>query len=433
MPIPETGRRESLCLYAFPAEVARTVFAALCLFVPWAASEVPQVDRAQAPNFEARKHQTEYNGPGREEREPIDLPEVRIGYFGPAEPSHPSGGSVWEGLQLGIEQANREGGYRGLPFRLIPVWAADPWSTGVGRLAGAVYHDGVWAIIGGIDGPSTHLAEQIVVKARLTLISPVSSDKTANLANVPWIFSVAPGDHEVAPVIGAAVADSAGCAPFALISAAEHDSHALASEVRRQLHTRKAEPLCHVEFASGTADPHLVGHVLTQQPKIAVLIAGVADSARMLIALREGGFTGAVIGGPAMGRRAFLAAAGKAAEGVLFPMLDEPSAGAEEFTVAFQRRTGYAPDYAAAQAYDSVCLLVTAIRRAGMNRARIGDAVRELSPWRGVSGIIRWDPLGQNTRTVRLGTIREGRVEPGTALKRSGRLEEQSGAPRGLR
>ena len=57
-------------------------------------------------------------------------------------------------------------------------------------------------------------------------------------------------------------------------------------------------------------------------------------------------------------------------------------------------------------------LLVAAVREAGLNRARIRDAVRELSPWHGITGVIDWDPLGQNQRPVRLGMIRDGRVVP---------------------
>jgi hypothetical protein len=43
-----------------------------------------------------------------------------------------------------------------------------------------------------------------------------------------------------------------------------------------------------------------------------------------------------------------------------------------------------------------------------LNRARIRDAVRELSGWQGASGVIRWDVLGQNERPVRLGVIEGG-------------------------
>ena len=55
--------------------------------------------------------------------------------------------------------------------------------------------------------------------------------------------------------------------------------------------------------------------------------------------------------------------------------------------------------------YDAVQLLVAAVRQAGLNRARIGDALRDLSPWDGVAGTVRWDTLGGNTRPAHLGTV----------------------------
>ena len=64
--------------------------------------------------------------------------------------------------------------------------------------------------------------------------------------------------------------------------------------------------------------------------------------------------------------------------------------------------------YAALGAYDATRILVAAIRKAGLNRARIRDAVEELAPWSGVSGVIRWDALGRNSRPVHLGTVRDG-------------------------
>jgi ABC-type branched-subunit amino acid transport system substrate-binding protein len=40
--------------------------------------------------------------------------------------------------------------------------------------------------------------------------------------------------------------------------------------------------------------------------------------------------------------------------------------------------------------------LIAAIRQAGLNRTHIRDAVRELSPYSGVTGQITWDPTGHN-------------------------------------
>jgi ABC-type branched-subunit amino acid transport system substrate-binding protein len=115
---------------------------------------------------------------------------------------------MWRAACLAIDQANQTGGYRGAPFRLVAGWAENPWGSGVTQITRMVYVHNVWAIIGGIDGPSTHLAEQVAAKARLTLLSPVCTDRTANLANVPWMFSCLPQDHLQAPVLAEAIAQT---------------------------------------------------------------------------------------------------------------------------------------------------------------------------------------------------------------------------------
>jgi ABC-type branched-subunit amino acid transport system substrate-binding protein len=111
-----------------------------------------------------------------------------------------------------------------------------------------------------------------------------------------------------------------------------------------------------------------------------------------------------------MGQRSFIERAGDAAEAVVFPLLYEHGKESESFDKKFTARFGKRPDYLAAHTYDAVNLLIAAIRKAGLNRARIHDSVRSLSPWQGVTGKIQWDPLGSNSRLIHLGTVRNGRV-----------------------
>jgi hypothetical protein len=70
--------------------------------------------------------------------------------------------------------------------------------------------------------------------------------------------------------------------------------------------------------------------------------------------------------------------------------------GKDEFGRSFAERYGHAPDHAARYGYESARLLVAAVRKAGLNRARIRDAVRDLSPWQGAAASIEWDNLGRN-------------------------------------
>ena len=192
----------------------------LCLFVAvlsaWFVCAVRAQDSAspKQPYRDFREQAAAYAGPGRERAEPADVSEVKIIYFGPGDPDHPDAGDLWRAAELAVDKANAETGFHGKPFRLIPVWSASPWGTGVSGLARLAYQEKVWAIIGGIDGPTAHLAEQVVVKARIPLVSPTSSDRTANVANVPWMFSVLPGDHRQAPCLAQALAAGTGPARF---------------------------------------------------------------------------------------------------------------------------------------------------------------------------------------------------------------------------
>jgi len=357
----------------------------------------------------------EYVGPGREEPPPEGLQEVRLGYFGPNRPDDPEGGAAWQAAQLAIEEANAAGGYRGLPFRLVAAWSENPWGSGVAGVARLVYDEGVWAIVGGIDGPSTHLVEQVVAKARLTLISPGSTDESVNLTSVPWMLSCLAPDSRLAEPLAAALLEAAAGGPFVLISATDHDSHATMLQVRSTLSRRHvAAPSLDLELEAGSPDvAGLIDEALREAPHAVLVVAGASDAARLVRGLRQR-YAGPIIGGPKLGRQRFLAGAGEAAEGLELPRLFEASDEWERFARSFDERFGRRPDYLAGRTYDAVALLVEAIRHGGLNRARILDAARALVPWSGVTGPIDWDPQGRNRGAVPLGVVRSGRLLPTT-------------------
>ena len=346
--------------------------------------------------------------------------EVLIGYFGPDDPAHPQGGDMWRAARLAIEQANAEGGYQGKPFRLVPGWSDNPWGTGVAQVTRMAFAEKVWAIVGGIDGPSTHLAEQVVAKAHLVLINPVSTDNTVNRANVPWMFSLPPGDHLLAPLLAEEIAQQTKKGPLVLVSADDHDSRRFTIELKKALSKHRVVPGFQFEYRGSAAHiDELVTRIVRAKPAAVMLVADAKDTARLVTALRGKEYPGRIFGGPAMGRRPFRQQAAEAAEGVVFPLLYHPRETSSLFVKTCTRRLGHPPDYTVAHTYDAVRLLLDAIKKAGLDRARIRDAVRDISPWTGVTGTVKWDESGSNTRSVGLGTIRGGRLVPvsGNAVK----------------
>jgi branched-chain amino acid transport system substrate-binding protein len=365
------------------------------------------------PYRDFRAHATPYAGPGREAPEPPDAGEVLLGYFGPPDPAHPDGGDAWVAATLAVAEANREGGYRGRPFRLAPAWADDPWRAGAGALARLAYREPIPLILGGLDGAQAHLAAQVVAKARLPLVATASGDRTANAANVAWVVSLLPGDPAHAEAVAQAIAASPG--PIALVAIDARDSRPFAAAMRCALERRGLAPRAEHVVADDPESLDAVARQVAASGAAAVVVAAPAlPAARLAAALRSAGFDGPLYGGSGLARRAFREAAGAAAEGVVVPLLFDPEAPrAAGFVAAFTAAAGHPPDFAAAHTYDGVRLAVAAIRRAGRNRARLGDALRDLPPdAAGVTGPIAWDGLGVRARAVVPGVIRRGRIVP---------------------
>ena len=371
---------------------------------------------ADSGPLDFRKRVLDYTGPELDEPEASDVAEVRIGWFAPSDPRHELGGGMWTAANLAIEKANLRGGYRGLPFRLVPHWSENPWTGGVGPLFRTVYRERLWALLGGMDGPSTHLAEQVVAKARLPLVSPITTDKSVNLAGVPWMFSCAPDDGQLAPLLADAVLTRAGGGPLVLVNMTDHDSRAAARELLSALSVRKRVPDLRLEFAPDAADLGPQLRALDRAaPRAVAVVANPTDSARLVRAIRELGLDCALFGTHHLGHGAFLRQAGAAGEGICFPLLFHPGGGGRDtrkFVEEFSARHGSPPDYTAAYTYDATRVLLAAIRRGGLNRARIRQALRKLSPWQGITGTLRWDGTGQSRcRRLGLGVVRDGKVE----------------------
>ena len=86
----------------------------------------------------------------------------------------------------------------------------DPWGTGVSQLTRMVYDEQPLALLGSVDSATTHLAEQVVAKANLPLVSPIATDKSVTLAGVSWMFSCAPDEAAIARVLVDAVLAAGG-------------------------------------------------------------------------------------------------------------------------------------------------------------------------------------------------------------------------------
>ncbi len=335
-----------------------------------------------------------FNGTGREDPEPSGLTNVSIGLFGPRGTGESQQEQIWQGANLAIENANQAGGYHGLPFRLVSVWTENPWAGGAAKLIRSVYDDNLWGIIGGVDSATTHLAEQVVAKAQLVLINPAATDRSIHAANVPWMFSCVPGDNAIAPLISSELKTRK--LPFAVVSSTGHDARLFTKELTRALEHDRLSPVAHVEFdPQSSPSTQVADSILAGKSDAVVVIANANQTSDFIMRVRESGYKKLIVVAPWLGEVAARPNVGK----ILLPQLGDIQS---DFSKRFATRYGHQPDYAAAHAYDAADLLIASIRKAGLNRARILDAMRAQSPYKGITGVIEWDALGQNRRAPRL-------------------------------
>ncbi|MBI5083636.1 MAG: ABC transporter substrate-binding protein [Acidobacteria bacterium] len=278
-------------------------------------------------------------------QEPVD-----IGFFGPADPAHARGGAVYMGVALCVEDANRTGGYHGRSFRVVSRWTDDPWRGGATAAVKLVFDDRVCALIGGIDGATTHLAEQVIAKALVPLVDPAGTDQTVNHAGVPWIFSLAPGD----PAIADCLVEAINGRPFTLVAGTDHDSRNLAAEVMKAVRRRGRVPALRIDVAPGTRR-------LQQEVEDAcILIAPPEETAAIARALPERTLIAA---GPSARSRVCAAC-----PRLVSPPLRRPD---PTLSARLSERFRRQPDDFSLLAYDAARSLIEAIQASGPDRALI--------------------------------------------------------------
>ena len=161
-----------------------------------------------APLFLAHVH----NGMIEYRQITMEKPYARVGedgaqYVGPSPPDEKAGN-----LQIGVFGPHADEVVRspetlrvlstlnraGKHLSLIAIPSETSWGKASDDLVKAVYQEHVLALIA-LDRPSSHLAEQIGVKAFVPVIA-ISADRTLTSTNIPWIFRL-PEDTPLAQAL----------------------------------------------------------------------------------------------------------------------------------------------------------------------------------------------------------------------------------------
>ena len=371
-----------------------------------------------------------FRGPGSKAPEPAGIEEVRVGFIGPLEeqdgPILPAGfrpavqsgyktqfgrHMLW-GARLALEEANAAGGYGGKPFRLVVRTDLVQWGQTSNELVKFAYDDRVWAVLSGIDSNHNHVLSRATLKIQVPILNAGATDPTLVEHAIPWLARTVSDDRQGAYALLDYVYRVQGLRRVALLRVNDRDGRVGVQEFVQGARRLGYPVVTEQRFSNADTDfTDALRRVREADPDAVVLWGNPRETGLAVRQLREVGMQVPLFGFDRMALPQFLEAAGPAAEGVVVVTSFNPAESDpawQRFRGRYRERFGEEPDVFAAHAYDGANILVQAIRRAGLNRARIRDALYALETVRGVSGEIVFDTNMSNVTPPWLAEVRSG-------------------------
>ena len=403
--------------------------------VPYAGEpdDLKPYSKFAAPYDTNYTHPNIYLGAARDIPEPKNLKEIRIGFFGPIEHNSESvlGLRMLHGAQMAVDEANAAGGYGGKPFKLMlhndyNNWQAKAvygdvrptesaiWGSASDEAVKMAYDEQVWAIFGSISSESTHIALRVALRAELPVVSSANTDPTVPETTIPWYFGTMQDDREQYLTLARRMYTQLGLKRVAVLrSSSRYGRFGLGKFLdasRRLGHPVVMEQI----FQPGDTDYSRQLRVIRSSRADAVLLVGdELEAATILKQMRAAGMKQRAFGAFRTLGDTLLKEAGDSAEGFeavypYDPMRQDPRW--LDFNLRFEDRFHEKPEQFASMAFDTMNALLDSICRAGLNRARIHDALANIDEYDGVTGKMVFDPNLKNVAPLYLGTVHDGAI-----------------------
>lgn len=373
-----------------------------------------------------------YSGSGRDIPDPRDVNEVRIGFLGPVEKQADQvfGLRMLHGAQMAVDEANARGGYGGKPFRLMihddynnwqrgaeygerPTTPAI-WGSASDEAVKMIYDEKDWAIFGSISSESTHIILRVALKGEIPVVNSASTDPTIPETYIPWYFTVIQDDRVQCYTLARRIFTELGLKRAALLRVNSRYGRMGVGKFRDASRRLGHPVVIEQKFLPGDMDFRRALRIIQDSRADAIVLwANEGEAAEILKEMHELRMHQRVFGSYRALGEELLAKAGPAAEGfeAVYPY-DPTRTNPKwaDFQQRYEARYHQTPEPFAALAYDAMNILLQSICRAGLNRARIQDALYQVYRFDGVTGHMVFDPNNKNVSPMVLGTVHDGKI-----------------------
>ena len=377
-----------------------------------------------------------YSGAARDIPDPDlkDLTEIRIGFLGPIDknPEQVFGQRMLNGAQLAVDEANGHSGYCGKPFKLLPRndydnWQAkavygdnrpmtqDIWGSASNQTVKMVYDDKDWAIFGSISSESTHILLRVALRAEIPIVNSASTDPTIPETYIPWYFTNLQDDRVQANTLARHIYDELKLKRVALLRINNRYGR-FGSPKFKDASQRLGHPVAiEQRFPAGTTDfRRELWSIQDSRVDGIVLWTDEAQTAMILKQMHELGMKQRVFGSYRTIGDDLISQAGELAEGfeAVFPYdASRNDPRWQKFNGDYEQKYSEKPEQFASLAYDAMKVLLGSMCEAGLNKARIMDALAQVYEYDGVTGHMVFDTNSKNIAPMYLARVHNGAIE----------------------
>jgi branched-chain amino acid transport system substrate-binding protein len=325
-----------------------------------------------------------------------------------AGPRQTEGEALGRAAQMAVDEENSTSLPAGRRLVLVTRDESGPWGQASAEIVHLVFDDQAVALITSAEGGAAHLAEQVGNKVGIPILT-LSTDTTTTEINLPWIFRLGPADAAQARAFARDIYLERKLQRVVLLTGNDHDGRMGGEEFEKAARQMNAPAPTRIALEPGksVADTSLAG---LESAQAVVMWADAATAKLIVTRVRETSPQAplylcrkAVQGDWSALSRPPCRACADGDAGIWTAEAPEGQAVSRaSFEQRYRQRFGAEPGMGAAQAYDAVRVLAASLRQSGPNRARLRDALAQVSAFPGAAGLISFDHAGNDLTAVTL-------------------------------
>jgi branched-chain amino acid transport system substrate-binding protein len=305
--------------------------------------------------------------------------------------------SAIQGAKLAVSIANEKGGMNGRKFQLVVRSMEGPWGTGSKQAVDLIFEEKVSALLGSHDGRNAHLVEQAATKSTVVMVSAWSSDPTLSQAFVPWFFNCVPNDNQQSAALIDEIYNKRKYSEIVIVHDIDYDSQTALNNFLKSIKIAGRPDPLQLNYQDYTNNLTVLAEkTIEADPDCIVIFCQPQASLKVIQQFRQKKLNKPLFGSLMLLNENELSSQDlKYLDNLIsVPSGDWSGKENQAFRQEFQKIYGRTPSMVASFSFDSMNVLIEAIKKAGSSdREKIQKSLKSIN-YKGVTGPIQFDEKG---------------------------------------